>query len=479
VKKYALLLLLLLPTPLFARPEAIPPQNSLVFTHVTVIDATGAAAQPDMTVLITGDRIAALGETGKVSLPQDAQQVDATGQFLIPGLWDMHAHWSDRIAPAAPYLELFTANGVTGIRQMWGFPSHFRWREEIAAGTLRGPRMALAGPIIDGPKPAWRGSTAAGTEAEGRRAVRKTREDGYDFVKVYSGLPREVYFAIADEAKKQGLPFVGHVPYSVTVGEASDAGQKSVEHLSGILLACSSRQAELTKDLAIAQREDAARPDRTLLRRVNEQLLDTYDATKAAALFARLKANGTWQVPTLTVLRVLGNLDDRDFTNDTRLRYMPPAVRDCWNPKYDFLLKAMTQEDFALQRRMFKRYLELVGAMHRAGVEMLAGSDSPNPYCFPGFSLHDELELLVSAGLSPMEALQTATRNPARYLDQSKDIGTVEQGKIADLVLLEADPLQDIRNTQKIAAAVVGGRLLPRGALQAMLAEVEAAANKK
>src|SRR5262249_27449919 len=176
---------------------------------------------------------------------------------------------------------------------------------------------------------------------------------------------------------------------------------------------------------------------------------DTYDATKAAALFARFKANGTWQVPTLTVLRALGRMDDKEFTNDARLRYLPPAVRDDWNPKYDFRLKAMTKEDFARQRRIFKRDLERVGAMPRAGVELLAGSDLPNPYCFPGFSLHDELELLVEAGLSPMAALQTATRNPAKYLDQLKDFGTVEQGKIADLVLLEADPLQDIKNTRK------------------------------
>jgi imidazolonepropionase-like amidohydrolase len=476
--KSAVLLLVLLPGLLFARSEQQPQQKPLVITHVTVIDATGAVARPDMTVVITGERITALGQTGKVKVPADAQEIDGTGKFLIPGLWDMHVHWSEPIAPAAPYLELFTANGVTGVRQMWGFPSHFRWRKDMAAGTLRGPRMVLAGPIVDGPKPVWPGSTAAGTEAEGRQAVRKTKEDGYDFVKVYSLLPRDVYLAIADEAKKQGLPFAGHVPYSVTAGEASDAGQKSMEHLYGILPACSTKGGELAKDLAAARR-DPANPDRALLRRANEQLIDTYDAAKAAALFAKFKANGTWQVPTLTVLRALGNLDDSAFTNDKRLTFMPSSVRDFWNPKTDFRLKSMTQEDFALQRKMFKRNLELVGAMHRAGVELLAGTDVLNPYCFPGFSLHDELELLVEAGLSPMAALQTATRDPARYLDQLKDFGTVEQGKIADLVLLEADPLNDIKNTKKITSVIVGGKLLARGMLDKILADVEAAASKK
>jgi hypothetical protein len=390
----------------------------------------------------------------------------------------MHVHWSEPITPAAPYLELFTANGVVGVRQMWGFPSHFRWKKEMAAGTLRGPRMLLAGPIVDGPKPIWPRSVAAGTEAEGRQAVRKTKGDGYDFVKVYSLLPRDVYFAIADEAKKQGMVFAGHVPYSVTAGEASDAGQKSLEHLTGILLACSSKEVELTKALAEARRNPAS-PDRALLRRVNEQVLDSYDLAKAAALFAKFKANGTWQVPTLTVLRALGRLDDNAFTSDERIKYMPAGVRAFWNPKDDFRFKTMTPEDFALQRKVFKRYLEIVGAMHRAGVDLLAGTDVLNPYCFPGFSLHDELALLVEAGLSPMAALQTATRNPARYLDQLKDSGTVEQGKRADLILLDADPLTDIKNTRKIAGVIVGGRLLTREALGKVLADVEAAANGK
>jgi imidazolonepropionase-like amidohydrolase len=338
--------------------------------------------------------------------------------------------------------------------------------------------MMLAGPIVDGPKPVWQGSVAAGTEAEGRQAVRQTKAEGYDFVKVYSLLPRDVYLAIADEAKKQRLPFAGHVPYSVTAAEASDAGQKSMEHLYGVLLACSTKEGELSKD-QLAARRDPANPDRALLRRLNQQLLDTYDAEKAAALFAKFKANGTWQVPTLTVLRAMANLNEEAFVRDERLKFMPPSVRDLWNPKGDFRFKSMTPEDFALQRKMFKRNLELVGAMHRAGVEFLAGTDVLNPYCFPGFSLHDELALLVEAGLPPMAALQTATRNPARYFNQLKDFGTVEQGKIADLVLLEADPLKNIKDTTKIGGVIIGGKLLTRVELDKIHSDIEAVARKK
>jgi len=474
VRSLTFLPLILLPSLLLAGPEHAPPPKPLAIVHVTVIDATGAAAQPELTVVITGHRISALGKTGTVQLPRDAQPVDASGQFLIPGLWDMHVHWND-----AAYLPLFTANGVTGIRVMWGLPLHLKWRRELAAGTLQGPRLVLAGPVVDGPKPFWKGSIAAGTEGEGQQAVRKTKDEGYDFVKIYNFLPRRVYFAIADEAKKQGLPFVGHVPNSVSAAEASDAGQKSIEHLQGMLLACSAKEEELRKAMAVARTTPAAADRALLFRRISEQLLEPCDARKAAALFARFRANGTWHVPTFTVLRSNAYLDDPNHTSDPRLKFMPPAVRELWNPRNDFRFDNVTPEDFALEKKLFQRRLELAGDMHRAGVGLLAGTDVLNPYCFPGFSLHDELEWLVKAGLSPMAALQTATRNPARFLDQLNDFGTVEQGKVADLVLLDADPLQDIKNTRRIAAVVAGGRLLDRKTLQKMLADAGGAANKK
>jgi imidazolonepropionase-like amidohydrolase len=461
-----LLLILLLPS--LSRAASKP----IAITHVTVIDVTGAPAQADQAVVVTGERISAMGRTDAVVIPTDAQVVDATGKFLIPGLWDMHVHWYQ-----SDYLPLFTVNGVTGVRVMWGMPVNLKWRKDLAASKLDGPRLVLAGSIIDGPKPIWPGSTAVGTEADGRQAVRRTKQEGYDFVKVYNVLPRDVYFAIADEAKKQGLPFAGHVPYSITAAEASDAGQKSMEHLYGILLACSSGEEKLMEELKIA-RKDPRNPDRALLRRINQQMVDTYDANKAASLFAKFKANETWQCPTLTVLRSLAYLDDPKHTNDARLKYMPRSIRSSWDPSTDFRLKTMTKEDFAQQKRLFDRNLELVAAMHPAGVGILAGTDVLNPYCFPGFSIHDELEWFVKAGLSPTEALQTATLNPARYLGQSKDFGTVERGKIADLVLLEANPLVNIGNTQRIAAVVMGGKYFSHETLQGLRDNVANIANR-
>ena len=474
-KLFLALLLLALPALRSQQPSQTP--RPLVFTHVTVLDMTGSPPRPDMAVMISGDRITALGPSNGFRVPSDAQVVDATGKFLIPGLWDLHVHWLHK-----NYLPLFIANGVTGIRIMWGDQVHHEWRREIEQGTLRGPRMAIGSPIVDGPTPVWPGSTAVKDGAEGRQFVIEMKKAGADFIKVYSRLPREAYFAIADEAKKQGLPFAGHVPDAVSVVEASDAGQKSIEHLTGVLAACSTREEELRKGREEAWSKSPSGQavlNRASLRPLSRLMLDTFSPEKANALFAHLAQNHTWQCPTLTVLRNMAFIQDPAIHNDPRVKYMPPGIASGWDPAGDFRLKDRTQEDVELQQAAYRKAKELIGPMRRAGVEFLAGTDVLNPYCFPGFSLHDELSLLVEAGLSPMEALQAATLNPARYLGKDKDLGTVEKGKLADLLLLDASPLDDINNTRKIDAVVFGGKLFPKADLQKMLADLEAAGKKE
>jgi imidazolonepropionase-like amidohydrolase len=448
--------LLLLFVPALARAGEKP----LVFEHVTVIDATGAPARPDMTLTVADGRITALGKTGTVPLPKDAEVVDATGKFVIPGLWDMHAHLA-----STEFLSLCVANGVTGVREMHAFvPSLvFYWRQQTAAGKLLGPHIVAAGAMVDGPKPRWPAAVTATNEQEGREAVRSLKKRGADFIKVYDKLPRTAYFGIAHEAKKEGVPFAGHVPVAVSAAEASDAGQKSIEHLTGVLLACAGNEGDLRKE--VGEQWNV---------RLQVKALAGYREDKAQALFARFAKNGTWQCPTLTVLRALAFLDDKELTHDDRVKYITPYLRNMLYPKG----KVAGPEEFADRKKVFKKYLAVVGTMQKAGVPLLAGTDTPNPYCFPGFSLHDELGLLVEAGLLPMEALQAATRNPARYLGRSKESGTVEARKIADLVLLDANPLEDIGNTRRIAAVVVGGKLLRRADLRAVLEKVEAANRK-
>src|SRR4051794_14419423 len=307
-----------------ARAEDAP-ARALAFTGVTVIDATGAPARPDMTVVVTGDRIRAVGKSGEVVVPEGAQVVDGEGKYLIPGLWDMHVHTAD-----PSFLPLYLANGVTGVRDMHAMDPDaiFGLRKQVQDGKQPGPRVVAAGPLVDGPKPFVPGSLVAADAAGGREAVRKLKKMGADFVKVYTKLPREAYLAIADEAKKQGLTFAGHLPESVSAAEASDLGQKSIEHLTGVELACSDREDELRREAvaALAKADNQAAWD--LLGRIGVRAADSFGEKKARALYARFVRNGTWQVPTLTVLRSLVSLDDPKFTADPRVRYMPrPSAR--------------------------------------------------------------------------------------------------------------------------------------------------------
>jgi imidazolonepropionase-like amidohydrolase len=457
--------------------------NILAISDVTVIDATGAPAKPNMTVIITGDRITKIAKTGEFAIPNNAQAIDGKGKFLIPGLWDMHVHTVLKTLPET-YFSMFIANGVTGVRDMAADLGLLKQlRKDINEGKLLGPRL-IGGQMVDGPMPVWPGfPISISNEVDARQAAASIKDSGADFIKVYSLIPRQAYFALADEAKKRGIPFAGHVPISVSAFEASDAGQKSIEHMEGILRGCSAIEPELRKTLedALKDAKNTVQMRASLVRALNEtdsRALDTYSPEKAAALFARFAANGTWQAPTLVVHRTGAFLDDKNFTNDPRLKYVRRDIRDSWKNQDDFRLKDRTAESSARYKMLFQKKLELILAMHRAGVKMLAATDALVWYVFPGFSLHDELELFVKAGLTPMEALQTATRNPASYLGLIDTLGTVEEGKKADLVLLEGNPLENISNTKRITAVIVGGRLIPKVSLDKMLKDVEAAANR-
>ncbi|HEY6121217.1 MAG TPA: amidohydrolase family protein [Pyrinomonadaceae bacterium] len=467
MKTIARLSLILFCSSLLLAQQRNGSRQILVFTHVTLIDATGAKPKPDMTVVIRDGRIAALGRPGKIRLAKRAQVVDANGKFLIPGLWDMHVHEWNKEA----FFPLFIANGVTGVRDMFSPLAPIKqWRAEVAAGTTIGPQIVAAGIILDGPNPGCAPcSIAVSNAAEGRKAVLTVKEMGSDFIKVYSMLPRDAYFAIADEAKRQKMDFAGHVPEFVSAGEASDAGQKSIEHLTGILVACSAKEEELRKENEARLRADGFRSDTMTLEQ--SRALNSFDEKQAAALFARFKKNGTWMCPTLSVLRAQAFIGDADFRNDLRLEYIQNFIKKkFWEDAFGFSRR--TAEDNEHARRVFQKQLEVVGMMKRTGVDFIAGTDTANPYVFPGFSLHDELALLVQAGFTPMEALQAATRDAARYLGRLDSVGTIENGKIADLVLLDANPLAEIGNTRKINAVVVGGTLITRPELDKMLADV-------
>ena len=463
-----------------------PAVSFIALMHVTLIDGTGAPPRPDVTIVIAGYRIVDIGKNNAVSIPRRAMTIDATGTFVIPGLWDMHAHPDDpELWPVNPpprekesLLTLLIANGVTGIRDMGGDLNLLQeWRDRVGAGVMIGPRIKACGPLLDGPKPMWPGSIAISNEEQARRAVRDLKKQHADFVKVYSLLPREAYFAIADEAKKLKIPFAGHVPDSVSPAEASDAGQASEEHLLQIVESCSDRDA--VKKKLDELREAGATPVERR-RAYIDTMLATYDEKKAQALFAKFVKNNTWVTPTVIVWQNNASFEDDYPKYAERMKYLPRYIRDYWDPKNNAHLKNRLPERLAAEKRLVTKYLEVIGAMKRAGVKLMTGSDfGANPLLFPGWGVHDEMALLVKAGLTPMEAIQAATKNPTTFLGLEKPLGTVEVGKVADLVVLSANPLEDINNTRKINAVIFEGRMYDRAALNRMLVSVAASANSK
>jgi imidazolonepropionase-like amidohydrolase len=453
--------------------------DSFAIIHVTVIDATGAAPQADSTVVVQGTKILAVGPASSTVVPRGAKLIDGSGEFLIPGLADMHIHLTGAGEPTGSrefILPLLLANGITTVRDMGGKVEYLKeLRKEIDSGKRMGPQIFFTGPYLDGNPPSFQPSIVVQTPAEAIVAVDNLKGEGVDFIKVQSRLQPEPYYAIASEAKKDGIRFLGHVPDSITAAAASDAGQASFEHLTGVLLGCSTREEELRRRKLepIPVRETKAQVlarDRVW----TEDLLDSYSESTADGLFRKFAANRTWQVPTFPLLIHLAYLvPESDRRGETRLKYIPRGVRDIWDKTRTDMMNSRTALDFALRRRLVKQSLAAVKSMNEAGVSFMTGTDAAAPNVFPGFSLHEDLAYFVEAGLTPMQALQAATSKPAEFLACSGTQGTIQVNKRADLVLLDANPLDDIHNTEKIRAVVVNGKLLERSDLDALLAEVD------
>lgn len=455
---------------LFAITAGTAQQRTLAITGVTVIDPVSGKGTGRSTVLIKGTRIVGVGKVGNVKIPRGARIYNASGKFVIPGLWDMHVHAFNNFAPSRigtdnkdSYFPLFLANGITGIRDM-ASDSEDRaiaraWRSEMDRGGL-GPRVTVGSNILDGDPPFFPGLTVVKNADEARAAVRKMKADGAGYIKVYWMLSPETFDAIADEAKKIGIPFVGHVPFALSAFTASDRGIKSIEHGTGTMETCSSREDEL--------RKKEWTPD------VDRELKATFDMDKCRRLFRTFKRNGTYSVPTAVLHRGMLLHDDKEFRSRPALSYISPTEIAEWEASPQ-LVKGSSYEE---RRRDFEHFVKIVGAMHSEGAPLLAGTDNNNPFVVPGFDLHDELEIFVRAGLTPLEALRTATWNPAAFFDRTDLFGTIARGKAADLVVLDADPRADIRNTRAIAAVVSNGNLLDRPELDKIMAAAKASPRK-
>jgi imidazolonepropionase-like amidohydrolase len=444
-------------------------QTPIAIKHVTVIDPASHSTLPDRTVIVSGHVIRAVGPAAALSIPPHARVIDGTGQFLIPGLWDMHVHsafgnWfpggRDVVLP------LFVANGVTGVRDMGGdLPVLLKWRRAITAGTLVGPRMVVSGPMLDGyladgKSMRFPSSIAVTNAADAIAAVRSLSAQHADFIKVQSEVPHDAYVAAAAEAHRIGLPIVGHVPTRVRISEVIDAGQKSIEHLMGIFEGCSTQEDKFIAGAGSMQ-----------------LLIESYDAPRCDGVIKRLALAQTWQVPTLAWQRGETLLDLLDQDHQPLARYVPLSWRrGAWRDFTNSIMADIRKDPLDRRQEYWHRNLTMTGALYRAGVPIMAGTDAaPGVFIVPGFSLHDELAELVEAGLTPMDALAAATSNPSRFLGRPT-IGHVGAGAVADLVLLRRNPLEDIHNTTSIGAVIADGHLYDRAALDEMLRGVERAA---
>lgn len=462
------LVLLFAMSVLWPLPAAVPVHTAhpFAFVGVTVIDVEQGTAVPGRTVLIDQGRIAAVSPMEAADLPDGTVIIDARGMFLMPALWDMHAH----VLAISPLLELplYIAYGVTNVRDMQGCPKagdpfiacvddKRRWSQEAQQGRRVGPRIVASTSFMaNGPAmldrlsgvPAFFGTS---TPDEARAFVRYFAAQGVEAIKVYDRIPRDAYFALVAEARALGLEVVGHRPLAVSAVEVAEAGQKSIEHARFLL--------HETYPGSAALRRAAEAADWREERRV---MVDEHDPLMAQELFTALVEHGTWYVPTHLTRWVDAYAGDRAVREDSLLRYLHPLMKWQWLEDVDATLaRNPSAEARQAYRDFYYKGLELTGAAHRAGVRILAGTD----YIVPGADLHRELVNLVRAGLSPAEALQTATLNPALYFGLQEEYGSVRPGQVADLLLLEADPLLDIQNTQRIAAVVFDGNLYDRAAL--------------
>jgi imidazolonepropionase-like amidohydrolase len=425
---------------------------------VAVVDVIRGEIVAPRTVVIVDGRIAAAGEPEAITIPPAAVRVDGRGLYLMPGLVDMHVHLFNNASRRPPNewaFPLFVANGVTGVREMrtepWEMPVVEVWRFKAARGEIVAPRVLAAGAAVGG-----------GTVDVSRQMVRDAKKLGTDFIKIFSEVREPQWRAILGEARALGMPVCGHIPSEVSLLEAATAGQRSNEHLTQVYEACAPGEKEWLNARKTVKDSELAK-----LRETQEQeVLESFDQSVCDRTAAALAKSEQVQVPTLVLSYFEALGFPKNFGEDPRRRYLRADEQARWERIFK---EGYPVAGDKLAARRWDVSRQIVKTLHAAGVRILAGTDAPMPQVYPGFALQKELELLVEAGLSPADALRSATIWPAEFLGMSDSIGSIATGKRADLLLLDGNPLSDISQTQCIRAVVLDGRLLLRADLDRLL----------
>ena len=417
-------------------------------------------------IFISNGRIESVASVDSNDFKAEAT-VDASGKYVLPGFWDNHIHLrggDTLINNNKNFLKLFIANGITTVRDAGGDLTHsvMDWKNQIASEALVGPTIFTAGPKIDGPNGSWAGSLGVETEADVVEALDSLESLNVDFVKIYdSRISPDNYLKSIKEAKKRGFTVSGHMPFTVTLDETINAGMDGIEHLYYIMKGCASNEVEITEKLNQGEIGFwGAMP----------ALMEAYSDNTAQATFNTLKENDVFVVPTLLIGHTLSYLDEVDHSNDEYLQYMGSGIIQTYQARIQSALNS-SEEARENRKQLDTFFGELAKSLDSAGVQLLAGSDSGafNSYTYPGISLHKELQAMVDKGISPLNALRTSSVNGAKFLGQTEDYGKISKGKISDLVILDANPLENIENTTKIYAVIKGSQMFSKSELQELL----------
>jgi imidazolonepropionase-like amidohydrolase len=422
---------------------------TIAITDVTVVPMDSERTIPNQTVLIQGERIVAIDDSSRVEVPAGATRIDGSGKYLMPGVAEMHAHIPGGKSTDAymhRVLALFVANGVTTIRGMLGDPRHLALRDAAREGTVIGPTIFTSGPSFSG-------NTAKSVEVA-VKMVQDQKAAGYDLLKIHPGVPRAVFDAVAEEANRLQIPFAGHIPAEVGLERALEAKYRSIDHIDGFFEYAVDTDAPVDlKNPGFFGANFAAHLDPARIRRAVE-------ATKQA---------GVWIVPTQGLLEIFMSPESADeMRKRPGVEYMPQEVVEGWvKQRTSFISQPGFKAD--INTRFLQERRALLKALHDAGVDIVMGSDAVQTFSVPGFSLFNEMRAMAASGLTPFEIYVTGTRNVARYFNREQEAGTVEVGKIADLVLLEANPLEDVANFERQTGTLVRGRWHPREELLAKI----------
>ena len=459
-----------------AAPAAAREQADLLIRHATVIDVASGKTIANQAIAVAGDTIRTVGPDGAISLRYTAKRnVDAAGKFVMPGLWDMHMHFGggpELIEENKNLLPLYVAYGVTTVRDCAAdiSSSVLEWRSAVAEGRLLGPRIFTSGPNLEGYKPLWKGTIEVGTPAEVNAALDRLQAMKVDFVKITDNtLKPDIFLYAVKEAKRRGMKSSAHTPYALTIVQAADAGLSSVEHVDYLIKAGSPKEAEIGAEYVAGKQTYG---------QASDAFVETFDKAYAAGVYRELAKRHIAVTPTLNMGRILAYLDREDHSKDAALVYIGPGLRKTYDWRVERAAKA-TPEQIAARHKEYGLSKQVMPMLVAAGIPILAGTDAGylNSFNYPGQGLHDELERYVESGLTPQQALVSATITGPAFLGHRDRYGSLAGGKSADILILDANPLNDVKATRAIRGVVLHGQWLDRSALDTLLAEAKAKAN--